>query len=323
MEGDAVMLLPFLKARIGGADIDMMPNAFSFATVGGQAPNVTVASAVVQITGISVPVPVTVNTGQFRVLDASQTIIIQDWGTVGTIKKGQCLQLRQTSSNAFSGTASMGVNVGKASVVWYVTTVAVTGGSASWGTPGQYALTIPYHNSFNFDVYGAGGGGGSPLGYNSTVPPGWINANPGGAGGYSQIYDEETGGGKVNVIGWAGGGGGASYYGVSGGIGSFYNGGGGGHGNAQGGDGNVYAGGAGGGAGGYTYAWENDVYSGPGGYGGRAYRSVSRGLLTPGTRLIINVGQGGGPGGDPYDNAGIPRSSGGWGGNGACYTSWG
>ncbi|WNV10091.1 hypothetical protein [Tardiphaga sp. 709] len=311
-------MLPFLKARIGGADIDMMPNPFAFPTAGGQAPNVLVSSAVVQITGISVPVPVTVNVGQFRVLDATQTIVIQDWSTVGSIKKGQCLQLRQTSSNAYSGTVSMGVNVGKASVVWYVTTVAVSGGSAGWGTPGTYYYPIPYHNSFNFDVYGAGGGGG---GCGGVVPvQNYYSGGPGGSGGYSQIYDEETGGGKVNVIGWAGGGGSGMQY-----TGSDYVYGDGGAGSGQGGDGIVPGGGAGGGASSVMYpdyAPSFRYYGGNGGPGGRAYRGVARGLLTPGTRLVIIVGQGGAPGGDSPDQ-GYIRQGAGWGGNGASYISWG
>jgi hypothetical protein len=308
MEGDAVMLLPFLKARIGGADIDMMPNAFSFATVGGQLPNVVVSSAVVQITGISVPVPVTVNAGQFRILDATQTIVIQDWGTFGSIKKGQCLQLRQTSNNAYGGTASIGINVGKASVIWYVTTMSVTGGSASWGTPGTYYFTVPHHNSFNADVYGAAGGGGgcSTSDYYASPPQA-------GAGGYS-YFNAPTG----NLVGWGGNGG---YFG-----GDWYDGGlstgpSGEHGTGANGDGNVYAGGAAPGAGGYMSvvpSWRG----GPGGYGGRAYRSWGRGVLVPGSVIEIVVGQGGPPGGVAAPS---PQYfvQGGWGNNGAVYVSWG
>jgi hypothetical protein len=312
------MLLPFLKARIGGADIDMLPNPFSFATVGGQPPSTMVASAIVQITGISVPVPVTVNTGQFRILDATQTIVIQDWGTLGSIKRGQCIQLRQTSSGTYSGSVSMGVNVGKASVVWYVTTVSVTGGSAGWGTPGTYYYPIPYHNTFNFDVYGAGGGGGGCGGV--IVGPTYYSGGPGSTGGYSQIYDEETGGGKVNVIGWAGGGGSGMQY-----VGGNFTYGDGGAGSGQGGDGIIPGGGAGGGGSSVmypSYAPDFRYYGGNGGPGGRAYRGVSRGLLTPGTRLVIIVGQGGAPGGDSPDQ-GYVRQGGGWGGNGASYISWG
>lgn len=315
------MMLPFLKARIGGADIDMMPNPFAFPTAGGQAPNVLVTSAVVQITGISVPVPVTVNVGQFRVLDATQTVVIQDWGTVGSIKRGQCLQLRQTSSNTYSGTVSMGVNVGKASVVWYVTTVAVSGGSAGWGTPGQYAFTIPHHNSFNFDVYGAGAGAGGFFGLSDG--PSYNAGAAGNGGGYSQIYDEETGGGKVNVIGWTGGGGPGQYFNGAG----FVVDGNGAAGGAQGGDGNIAGGGAGGGAPGYSYWSYNPgqpFWGSAGGPGGRAYRGIGRGLLTPGTRLIINVGAAGSRGGNGYSQYGDPfYAYGGEAGNGACYISWG
>jgi hypothetical protein len=299
LEGDSVMLLPFLKARIGGADIDMLPNPFSFATVGGQPPGTWVASAVVQITGISVPVPVTVNTGQFRILDATQTIVIQDWATLGSIKKGQCIQLRQISSGSYSGTVAMGVNVGKASVVWYVTTVSVTGGSASWGTPGVYYFTIPYYNQFNVDVYGAGGGGGG-MG-NDQYPMG-------GDGGYSYFNAQDG-----NVVGYGGGGGwgGRQFY--------PYNAGGpGANGTGVNGAGNITGGGAAGGApGGYSGTFSVSGY--PGGYGGRAYKSWFQGsALAPGSTIQIVVGQGGPPGSIEGGNYG-----GTWGGNGAVYVSWG
>jgi hypothetical protein len=319
MEGDRIMMLPFLKARIGGADIDMMPNPFAFTTQNGAAPNTLYASNIVQVTGISVPVPVTVSAGQFRVLaDAAGTQVVQDWGTFGSIKKGQYIQARLTSSNTYGATVSMSVTVGKYSALFYIVTAAVTGGSGGWGSPGTFYFTIPYHNSFNFDVYGAGGGGG---GCGGVVPvQNYYSGGPGGTGGYSQIYDEETGGGKVNVIGWAGGGGSGMQY-----AGTTWNYANGGAGSAQGGDGNIPGGGAGGGASSVLYpdyAPDYRFYGGNGGPGGRAYRSVGRGLLTPGTRLVILVGQGGAPGADSPDQ-GYIRQSGGWGGNGASYISWG
>lgn len=284
------MLLPFLKARIGGADIDMMPNAFSFPTATGQSPGVWVTSDIVQITGISVPVPVTASTGQFRILDATQTIVIQDWGTLGTIKRGQCLQLRQVSSASYNTTVSMGVNVGKGNTVWFVTTLAVTSGSASWGTPGTYFFTIPHHNNINLDVYGAGGGGGG------SAQNGLLTGGTGGTGGTSQVTSQ------CSASGGTGGLGGTSVVGTSAG---------GSPGTGSGGTSNYTGGGAGGGAGG-TYSSRT---GGPGGAGGRAVKAISRGVLTPGSTLTIVVG-GGGAGGYSDKVSGSP------GGNGAVYISW-
>jgi hypothetical protein len=301
------MMLPFLM-RIGGADIDTTPNPFSFPTVNGAGPGSDNWSIAVQITGITVPVPVTTVGGTFRILDASQTVVIQDWGTVGSIRNGQVLQLRQTASASYSGTVQTSVQVGTVSSIWYVVTMSVVGGSASWGTPGVYNFTIPHHNVFNADVYGAGGGGGgcSTSDYYGSPPQA-------GAGGLS-YFNAPTG----NLVGYGGNGG---YYG-----GDWYDGGlstgpGGEHGTGVNGDGNVYAGGAGPGGGGYfsvVPSWRG----GPGGYGGRAYRSWARGVMAPGSVIQIVVGQGGSPGGVAAPN---PEYfvQGGWGGNGAVYVSWG
>lgn len=187
----------------------------------------------------------------------------------------------------------------------------VVPGSASYTTPGTYSLIVPNHNSMTFDPRGAGGGGGGAAGYNGGVTSGG-NGSP---GGYSQVYYNPNSG-ILNVVGYGGNGGGGLYYNGSSWVASN-----GSPGTATGGDSNINGGGNAGGSGGATgMPW---TYAGSGGYGGRAVRTMNRGILVPGQTLIIIVGSGGAPGAAGSNTGGtFVQQSGSYGSNGAVYISW-
>lgn len=91
------------------------------------------------------------------------------------------------------------------------------------------------------------------------------------------------------------------------------------------GDTNIPGGGAAGGARGHMVVISsgNTLYAGNGGYGGRAVRTVSRGLILPGQALVIIVGSGAGAGAaGSNDGQYISQSGASAGAAGAVYISW-
>jgi hypothetical protein len=192
----------------------------------------------------------------------------------------------------------------------------VVPGSASYTTPGTYSLIVPNHNSMTFDSRGGGAGGGGPGG---IVSGSYQSGGNGGGGGNSQVYYSPDSG-QLNVIGYGGGGGeglhfnGSAWVASNGSVGA-----------GSGGDSNITGGGAGGGARGnmYNSAAGTYVYAGYGGAGGRAVRSVNRGILVPGQNLVIIVGGRGGPGSTASNNTPqIVQTAAGYGNYGAVYISW-
>ncbi|HRO00335.1 MAG TPA: hypothetical protein PLX43_02335 [Nitrobacter sp.] len=168
-----------------------------------------------------------------------------------------------------------------------------------------------------FDIRGGGAGGGGPGGIVSFST---YDGGDGSAAGYSQVYYSPNSG-LLNVIGYGGdGGGGLKFNGsawVSSGDGS--------PGSASGGDTNIPGGGAAGGARGHMVVISsgNTLYAGNGGYGGRAVRTVSRGLILPGQALVIIVGSGAGAGAaGSNDGQYISQSGASAGAAGAVYISW-
>lgn len=195
-------------------------------------------------------------------------------------------------------------------------------GSASYTTPGTYALIIPEHRTFVFDVRGAGGGGGGAIGIDAFSGGTYPGAT-GGTGGYAQVYYEANSG-LLNVIGFGGSGG----AGTANGFSLAANGSGGA---GQGGDTNITGGGNGPGAGAsstlpsgfWVVTGTPTTVAGTGGYGGRAVRTISQGLIaTFGQRLIIIVGSGGGQGANGSPNNYIAQGAAGAGAPGAVYMSW-
>jgi hypothetical protein len=191
-------------------------------------------------------------------------------------------------------------------------------GSVSYSSPGTYSLIIPEYNTLFVDVYGAGGGGGGAAYYydqynwatggvgpgqgvggaNGTAP-GFIyyEGQPGSGGGYSQFWNPASGYAPT-AYGGAGGAGLTWFYNSAAGYSPTYS----TPGTASGGDANITGGGASPGVYGNTQSYSPQVggwcwtYGNWGGYGGRAYRYFSPGMLPVGSSCQIIVGQGGPPG---------------------------
>jgi hypothetical protein len=190
---------------------------------------------------------------------------------------------------------------------------ATTPGSASWNTPGTYSFTVPKHRTFSMDIYGAGGGGGGAGGYNGLAL-GTTSGSPGGDGGYSYLLAN----GILQVVGYGGGGGGATSYNGSG----FPAGTPGAQGTAVNGDGNITGGGRAGGNPGYLdTGFAGGSQGGYGGAGGRAYRTIQRGVIPYGSIITIVVGAGGAAGVNGANQNGyiwVPAA----GTYGGVYASW-
>lgn len=197
-----------------------------------------------------------------------------------------------------------------------IRTKPIVPGSTSYTSPGTYSLTVPAHRTITFDPRGGSGGGGGAGGLDAG------NMNPGGdgtSGGYSQVYYAPNSS-LLNAIGYGGGGGGGERN--SGGVWSGTNG---ASGTASGGDSNITGGGAAGGSAGYMRNTNNGLifYAGAGGSGGRAVRTLNRGILVPGQTLTIIVGNRGAPGGNGYNTTAVnEQHSAGYGNYGAVYISW-
>jgi hypothetical protein len=211
-------------------------------------------------------------------------------------------------------------------------------GSVSYQTPGTYSLIIPEYNTLFVDVYGPGGGGGGAAYYfdQHNLATGGVQLGQGvggssgrftgytyfvgqngSGGGYSQFYNPASGWAPT-AYGGAGGAGltwfNSSFQGFSPQLSAG--------GSASGGDANIAGGGAGPGVYGNTQSYSPQVggwtwtYGNYGGYGGRAYKTFSPGMMPVGSACQIIVGQGGPPGSQYTNN--VPT----WGGNGIVNVSW-
>jgi alpha-tubulin suppressor-like RCC1 family protein len=96
----------------------VLPNSFTFNDVGGADHNTLTTSNTITISGIYMPMPVSVSG------DGTPEISINGgaWDTSGTISNGQTLAVRLTSANADNTTRSATVTVGSLSDNWSVTT---------------------------------------------------------------------------------------------------------------------------------------------------------------------------------------------------------
>ena len=97
---------------------DTEPNSFSFADATDSSLQTSVESETVIISGISEPVSVTVENGEYRIDAGAYT------DASGIIEDGQSLQLHHTSANDYSTTTTTTVTVGSLSVAFNSTTEA-------------------------------------------------------------------------------------------------------------------------------------------------------------------------------------------------------
>lgn len=117
---------------------DTTPDNINFTSVWDAAISTMVESNIINITGISNGVSVSINNGgQIRIGTGS-------WVSSGTINNGTNLQLRRTSSNTPSTTIAMTVTVGTSSMTWNVRTKPVHPG---WATA-VYRCSTPYGNVY-------------------------------------------------------------------------------------------------------------------------------------------------------------------------------
>jgi hypothetical protein len=95
---------------------DTTPDAFQFAPMTGVPRNAWATSGVVTLTGFEIPVPVSVENGEFSI--ASGTFR----SSPGTISPGQTLSVRLRSASTYSTTSEVRVTVGGVSAEFEVTT---------------------------------------------------------------------------------------------------------------------------------------------------------------------------------------------------------
>lgn len=98
---------------------DTTPDAFAFGSVNGAAPNTTVTSKAITISGINTPAPVSVSGGQYSVNDGAFT------ATAGMVNNGDRISLRVLASPATEQTVTATLSVGGVSAGYSVTTAAV------------------------------------------------------------------------------------------------------------------------------------------------------------------------------------------------------
>ncbi len=162
---------------IGGSGIVIVRYlATSFVDMTRVALSTVIPSNILQISGISGSIPVSITTGnsaQFRICSDSTCSGNPAWGnSATTITNNQWLQLRLTSSGSINSSLSATITVGAGSRTWSVTTASfyATGGTIT--TSGNFAVHT-FTSSGSFIVSGsgnveylvvAGGGGGGPRG---------------------------------------------------------------------------------------------------------------------------------------------------------------
>lgn len=95
---------------------DPNPDPYTFASVTDANLNVEYPSEVANITGINVPIPISVNTGQYAINGGPFT------SAVGTVVNGDQIELQLISSNSYNTTKTMTVTTGSYSTTYSVTT---------------------------------------------------------------------------------------------------------------------------------------------------------------------------------------------------------
>lgn len=105
---------------------DVTPNAFSFSTYDGATVQETVLSDIVQITGITGTVPVTVSapgfTADVRVCTSSASSSCGAWESSAQVGNNEYIQVRATTSNQFFTTYTVAVTVGDTTSNWDINT---------------------------------------------------------------------------------------------------------------------------------------------------------------------------------------------------------
>lgn len=143
----------------GGFVADTTPDAFTFSTVGNAAPNSTVSSNVVTISGVNTATPISVAGATYSVNGGAFT------SGAGSIQNGQTLQLAVATQE--DGTTSVGqVTVGGYSTTFTVSTMpaATTTGGTGGGTSGGGTTGSTTGGVVGTTTGGSsgGGGGGAP-----------------------------------------------------------------------------------------------------------------------------------------------------------------
>ena len=105
---------------------DITPNAFSFSTYDGATVQETVLSDIVQITGITGTVPVTVSSPGFsadvRVCTSGASSSCGAWESGTLVGNNEYIQVRATTSNQFFTTYTVAVTVGDTTSNWDINT---------------------------------------------------------------------------------------------------------------------------------------------------------------------------------------------------------
>ncbi|WP_273455072.1 alpha/beta hydrolase [Nevskia ramosa] len=116
---EAVLTIGSVSApyRVTTRAADTTPDAFAFAPVVDAVPGSVVTSAAVTISGIDVPVPITVVGGQYSIGGTAFT------DSAGEVRNGDSIQVRALASAAYAMTTSASLSIGGVSATFNVTTV--------------------------------------------------------------------------------------------------------------------------------------------------------------------------------------------------------
>ena len=109
------------------------PNAFSFTPVTGAPPDTAVVSNTITVTGIEVPVPISVNDGVYAIIHDGNVGAYT--ASAGTVDPGDQVMVKQTSSPSFSATTSVTLNI--------------NGTTGSFSVSTEAAITAPTAFSFS------------------------------------------------------------------------------------------------------------------------------------------------------------------------------
>ncbi|MCD8498206.1 MAG: hypothetical protein LRZ85_09185 [Alphaproteobacteria bacterium] len=119
---------------------DVEPDAFTFNDVTNATQDTVITSNTVTITGINMPVTVSISGAEGT---PELSINGGPWVTSGMIVSGQTLQLRVTSGTGFSNIRTSVMSIGSASAEWNVTTEAAD------GAPDAFTFTDLTGQAFN------------------------------------------------------------------------------------------------------------------------------------------------------------------------------
>lgn len=105
--------------------VDDIPDAFNFTDVNPAQPSTLYSSDIVQITGVSTAVSVSITgdgSPQYRTCSNSDcSSVVQNWtNSGGTISSGQYIQLRLTTGASYSQAHNVDITVGQSTVDWDV-----------------------------------------------------------------------------------------------------------------------------------------------------------------------------------------------------------